>query len=417
MGTTRTFQAMLNEYLPNELLKEELIQRDYILQTVNRDDSWKGGNLVVPFKGASASSVAFGGLTASNDIASSRFIRGGISDYRECWGSLIFNQRDLQEHDGKIPETTFLRLLPDELEDFMDYEKQVVSVQLGSGPQFATLTSNGTAGGVMGIDHIDRFQVDQKIVLVDNNTGAANYYVIAISVDGETVTVSATRGGAAADISAYTVAQSAKVWHDGVYDAGGNHATFVSLRQALLSAANGGATALHGVTKTAWPILQAVNIDGTGVTATNILTRLFDALTEQRRRGKGMATEFLMDLTNLGAVLKQVELNKGAYKVVGEPKPNLFGWLETTVMSVTGQTIKIVGIQEWERDTIALMDWRSITFRTNGFFKKRISPDGREYFEIRNQTGYQYIVDVCLFGEMEYRKIGQSAVIYGIPAF
>lgn len=33
MSTTRTFQDMLNEYLPNKLLKEELLKRDYIYQT------------------------------------------------------------------------------------------------------------------------------------------------------------------------------------------------------------------------------------------------------------------------------------------------------------------------------------------------------------------------------------------------
>jgi len=50
MSTTRTFQDMLNEYLPNRLLKEELIKRDYILSTIDKDDSWKGGKLIVPFK-------------------------------------------------------------------------------------------------------------------------------------------------------------------------------------------------------------------------------------------------------------------------------------------------------------------------------------------------------------------------------
>ena len=34
MATTRTFQSVLNEYLPNELLAEEIIKRDYVLKTV-----------------------------------------------------------------------------------------------------------------------------------------------------------------------------------------------------------------------------------------------------------------------------------------------------------------------------------------------------------------------------------------------
>jgi len=123
MATTRSFQTMLNEYLPNNMLKEELIRRDYILQNVQKDDSWKGGKLIVPFKASGASSVRMGGLTASNDIAEDNYVRGSIDDYIESWGSMIFNHRDLMEHNGKIPESTFLKILPDTIEDFMDYQK------------------------------------------------------------------------------------------------------------------------------------------------------------------------------------------------------------------------------------------------------------------------------------------------------
>lgn len=76
MATTRTFQSMLNEYLPNELLKEEMIKRDYLLTNVEKDDGWLGGTLIVPFKAAGASSVAAGGLSASNDIAEDKYVRG-----------------------------------------------------------------------------------------------------------------------------------------------------------------------------------------------------------------------------------------------------------------------------------------------------------------------------------------------------
>ncbi len=415
-NTTTSFQTMLNQYLPNELLKEELIQRDYIIQTVNRDDQWKGGPLIVPFKGAGASSVAFGQLTSANDIAQSTYVRGQITNYQEVWGSLIFNQADLMEHDGRIPESTFLRLLPDELEDFMDYVKEVTSVQLGSGPQFATLTANGDTGGtgLITVDHIDRFNIDQKFVMASSGAGPTAFYATAININTNVVTCSLTRGGAAAATSAFTTAQTAVCYHDGVYDAGGAYSTFVSMRQALLSSANGGTTTLHGKTKTAYPILQAVNIDGSSITSTNILDKLYDAFTTTRKIGKGRATEYLMDLGNLGACMKQLELMKGAYRVVEEPKESLYGWLEMKIANVTGQIIKLVGIQEMDTDIIPLVDWRSITFRTNGFFRKRISPDGREYFEVRNSSGYQYIVDVCLFGEMEYKKPGHSAIIKGI---
>jgi len=416
MGTKRNFQDMLNQYLPNELLKEELIMRDYILQSVQKDNSWKGGTLVVPFKGAGATSVQFGGLTDTTEITQSKYVRGSINDYREVWGSLIFNQRDLQEHDGRIPESTFLRILPDELEEFMDYKKEVVSIQLGTGPHFDTFTVDGDTNGVgvADVTKIDRFQINQKVVVADDVPTSVAYYVVAINIDDEQVTLALTPGGAPTTLAAWTVANNARFWYDGVFDAAGNHDTFISMRQALLSFTNGGLQTIHGVNKTSYPILQAVNIDGSSITASNILNKLFDAYTEVRRRTKGRATEYLMSLKHYGSIMKQLELQKGSFRVTEAPKESLFGWMEMTIANVTGQVVKFVGIQEMDDDIIPLVDWRSITFRSNGYFRKRISPDGREYFETRAQSGYQYVVDCLLFGEMEYKKPGQSAITYGI---
>jgi hypothetical protein len=36
MATTRSFSSMLNEYLPNELLAEEMIKRDFMLNKVTK---------------------------------------------------------------------------------------------------------------------------------------------------------------------------------------------------------------------------------------------------------------------------------------------------------------------------------------------------------------------------------------------
>lgn len=93
MATTRSFNDMLNEYLPVELLKEEYIKRDWLMSNANIDEGWKGGQLVVPFEGQAASSVEFGALAASNDISEYDYVRGTISTQPEVWGSLVFNHR------------------------------------------------------------------------------------------------------------------------------------------------------------------------------------------------------------------------------------------------------------------------------------------------------------------------------------
>lgn len=413
MATSRTFQDMLNEYLPNRLLREELVKRDYVLQRVEKDDKWKGGKLIVPFKGSGASSVKFGGLTASNDIAEDKYVRGSIDDYIEVWGSLIFNHRDLMEHNGKIPESTFLKLLPDVIEDFVEYQKQVVSFQLTSGPHFAKVTdATNAATGIMIVDRIDRFVIGQKVSLDDDDSAAADYYVTAVNVNTSAVTLSATRGGAAANVSAYSVAQNAKFYHDGIATAAD---TFVSLKDALLSAANGGSANLHGVAKTSYPYLQAVNIDGSTITATNILDKIFDAYKDVKIKARGKANEVLMSFKHLGSAMKLAEVQKGGFKVApNSMKATEYGWSTIEIMSVTGEMLKFVGIQEMDDDVIMFMDWKGITFRSNGMFQKRKSPEGLEYFEVRNTTGYQYIVDSCLFGQLEVRKPGNCGIIHSI---
>jgi len=412
MATDRSFQAMLNEYLPNKLLKEELLRRDYILQNVQKDDSWKGGKLVVPFKASGASSVRMGGLTAANDIAEDKYVRGSIDDYVESWGSMIFNHRDLQEHNGKIPETTFLKVLPDTVEDFMEYMKMVVSIQLGTGPHFAKATVNGTAGGDLEVDRVDRFQLDQKVTLKGDAQAAADFYVIAIDVNTSIVQFSATRGGAAASIIAYTIADNAKAYTD---DA--DAVSYQSIRGALLSAANGGDATVHGQSKIAYPFLQAVNVDGSTMSAANILDKLFDSYTDIRKKARGMADRYIMSYKNFGSVLKALQNHtslRGMYQLAdGSRKASVYGWDEVVITSVKG-TLKIVAIQEWDDDIIVLWDPKSMTFRSNGFFKKRKNPEGHEYFEVRNQTGYQYIVDTCLFGEMEVTKPGNNGIIHSI---
>ena len=414
-GTDRTFQAMLNEYLPNKLLKEELIKRDYILSNTEIDDSWKGGKLIVPFKASGASSIRMGSLTASNDIAEDLYVRGSIDDYVEAWGSMVFNHRDIMEHNGKIPESTFLKILPDTIEDFMSYMKMVVSIQLGTGPNFSVVRVDGLATGELGVSKIDRFCLAQKVTLEGITAPNADFYVIAIDVNAGTrgdgqVTLSLTRGGTPADVSAYTVADNVKVYTD---DA--DVTAYQSIRDALLSQANGGSAMIHGQNKLLYPFLQAVNIDGSSWAAATILDNLFDAYTEVRQKAKGNAREVLMSYTIGGAVMKAIENNReGQYQVtVADKKASLYGWDEIMLTTVKG-TLKVCMLQEWDDDIVVFRDKSSMTYRSNGFFKKRKNPEGHEFYELRTQGGYQYIVDMCLFGELEINKPGHNGIVYGI---
>lgn len=411
MATTRSFSTMLNEYLPNKLLKEELIKRDYCLTNVDKDDSWLGGNLIVPFKSAGASSIASGSLSGSTDIAEDAYVRGSITTQPEFWGSMIFNHRDLMEHD-KVSEQNFLKILPDSVDDFMDYFKNVTSTALLNGAHFARLTVDYTGtDGLLTVDRPDRFVIGQKVIVKDV-TATYTTYVKTININTKVIALVTTRGGATTDFSAGVdiVASSGKFYNDGFQTS-----SFSSMRDALLSLANGGSTNLYGVAKTSAPYLQAINIDGSSITAANIVEKCFDGFTQTRLFGKGRPTDIVMSLTNLGYVMKVIEASKGAFNVQpGSQKASQYGWTEIQVGSVTSQMLKFVGVQEMEDDIIMFIDWRAWKFYSNGFFRKRKSPDGIEYFEVRATTGYSYIIDVCLFGDLVCLRPSYCGILYSV---
>lgn len=421
MATLRTYQDMLNEYLPNELLADELLKRDWLLQNCQKDNNWLGGDSIVPFRGQMGSSVKFGGLTAETNISQHKYVRGKMAGYKEVWGSMIFNETDLMQH-GKISEQNFLKILPDQTDEFIDYMKMCISLNIMGGPHFAVVTdATNAATGIMVVDKIDRFEIDQLVILMDGNSVAAQYYVTAINVNDKSVTLSATRGGVAANVSAYSVAQAAKFFYDGVVAVGGSATAgteFNSLKLALLSAANGGSANLHGQSKLAYPYLQAVNVSGSTISATNILDKLFDAWSEIKIRAKSAnPSKCVMSYKHLGTIMKLIEQDKSPFKVtVGSSVVSKYNWTEVNITGVRGG-FNLVGLQEMDDDVIFFLDLSSFTFRSNGFVQKKKSPEGLEYYRIRGTDGFKLITDACLFGDMEFTMPAKNAVIHSIPNY
>jgi hypothetical protein len=413
MATSTLFDNMLRSYAPNKLFREELVKRDWFLSNVEKDESWLGDALEVRFKAATASSVKFGSLTTQSDIASSQFTKGTVTNQPEAWGSLIFWHKDLMRH-GKLSEQNFLKVLPGEVEDFTSYMKMGLSLGFTNGHVFATAVAGGTpASGILKVDRVERFELGQKVQVKDSNTPAAAYYVTAINMNTDEVTLSATRGGAAADLTAagLAIADTIEFMMDG-QETAANRLT--SLKKSLLSAANGGDANLYGVSKLAAPYTQALNIDGSTITSSNLLTKLFDAQTETRRKGKGNPSKCVMSLKHLGTVLKLLEASKGAYRQADDLKASLYGWTEVSIVGVRGR-LDIVAIDELDDDWMAFLDMGALKVYSNGGVQKRVSPDGKEYFEVRDTTnGFAYIVDIAFMGDMILERPSRCSIVYGI---
>jgi hypothetical protein len=79
--------------------------------------------------------------------------------------------------------------------------------------------------------------------------------------------------------------------------------------------------------------------------------------------------------------------------------------------------LKLVGIQEMDDDVIPIIDWDSFKFCSNGGFKKNVDPDGNQYYKVRASSGYKYLCDVALFGELVCKAPHKSGIIHSIPNY
>lgn len=158
-----------------------------------------------------------------------------------------------------------------------------------------------------------------------------------------------------------------------------------------------------------------MNVLGSDVTGSNILEKIFSFYSTVRQRGRGKSDKILMDLRNFGQCMIALEVQKGGYKVLpSSMKATSYGWSEIQVMSVTGELLTLVGIQEMDTDVIMAISLDAMKFYSNGFFKKRIAPDGTEFYTTRATTGFSYLVDISCFGDLVVTKPGICGIMHSI---
>lgn len=415
MSTTRDFSAMLNEHLPYELLKGEMIERSWLMNYCEKDDEWLGGNLVVPFRGGKASTVTFGSLAGSTDIAASTYVRGNVANYKEVWGSLYFYETDLMQH-GKISEQNFLKLLPNEIDGFMKTMKERVScVALNGYADKAISTYVGANDGLITVNHPERFEIGEKVFVKDDDSAqtAASYVTAINQATGVLTLKDARSSGAVVNLTNYTGAANAKVYYDGTDPS--TNAGFTSLRNQILSAADGGGTTLFGQTKTAYPYLQSIGQSGSLFTENNFLEGLFNKYITIRNRCSGNPRNIVMSYKNFGAALKNIQVSKGPFNVIPDSrKASVYGWDELTIAGFAGGSLKLVAVQEMEDDVVYYLSDKGIKFHSNGFFRRRVAPDGKSFYEVRATTGYTYIVDISCFGELVLYEPSAQGYVSGI---
>jgi hypothetical protein len=406
MATTASFNDMLKAYMPYSLLMEQMKRRNWFWSKVAKKTGWKGGVLQFPFEGAEASSLSFGALTASSDIHEHTEVLGTISTQPELWGSMKFNEKDLDRH-GDL-ESSYLEIAPQKIKQFIDRMSERVSICTLNDGAVCTATADGNSSGELTLDHPERLTLGELVSIDDTGSSPVAGYVRSINMETKVVTFyDARTAGSVVNLSGYALADDAKV-----YLVSGTTAGFNGLGSQLLSSANGGASTIAGQTKTAYPFLQAQQHDGSTITATNILEAVFDAFYNTSALGKGNPTEIVMDLENFKNCVKTPELNRN-YEA--KDKAAGYGFNSITLIGNSGSgSITLTGVRDMPKDKIYILDWDAFKFHGDKFFDRKRHLDGNEFFLERATTGYSYLVDVKFYGDLVVHNPSHCGVIHSI---
>ena len=437
-ATTAEFNRLLKKYSPYSLMAEEAKKRDYFLSKVNIKDGWKGGQMDIPFKAAKASSRRFGKLVKADEINKAKYGIGAITKYKELWGAMVFDDHDLLRHDNM--EQSFIKILPDQLEDFVTGMKEEAGRNFLNRNAISRITANPThldppvaaayeaalTLGVLEVTRPENFELGQRVEVGVVRGIKGTGYVQNINVQDHEIELHTTyAGGTPLDMSILTgiAVDSATFDICAIQDGLTASEVFTSLDDQLLSLANGGSAEVFGVPKTAYPYTQSFNFDGSGIsTGADLIKKIFESMLLTKRIGKGAPTEALMSHKLLAGVMSSLQNglvsgsnSQGPQYFLKDTKASLYGWTEIEVIGVEG-SLKLVGINEMEDDTVKILDWRGIDLHTNGLFERHSDLNGDEFYVERTEDGYKYITDVRMFGELVVCRPSYQGIIYGVPA-
>jgi hypothetical protein len=406
MATNTTFGTMLKEYTPHSLFVDKMEKVNWFYRKLKKDQSWVGQNYIVPFEGGEYSSLSHGALTASNDVADMTPVEGSISTQPELWGTLKFQERDLERH-GDL-EKSFMKILPGKLNQFMERMEERISILLLNDGSVAKATADGEADGEITVDRPERFTIGEKVSVDDGNSSPVSGYVTAIDMATKKLTIKDARSsGSAVDLSGYTTAQSAKI-----YLPNGTTAGFTGLASQLLSSTNGGASTIFGQTKTAYPYLQAQQFSASGVAdGQDLLDVFLDAMYDTQQLGKSKANSIVCSLKNFKVIAKVLQAAK---QIEGNVEAG-YGFAKLQMVGAAG-SMEIIGLRDMPDDKAYILDWDTLVLAGSDFFKKKRHLNGEEYFIERATTGYTYIVDIKFFGDLICLRPSANGVVHSIPS-
>lgn len=398
MALDSTFDVLLREYAPNDLLENTIKKYNYFINKVKKDAQWGLGAYRLPIELQENSRFEFGALPASDDIQGALYDNLEVSNPAELLGSMRFLQKDLERHSDL--KKSFLQIAPGKIKQFSQRMNETASISMMGDGSLMHVTADCSNVGVCAVDRVWLLTADQKITIKEtvNDTTAVTGYVKRGSIDinaGTFVLVTAPGGSTGVDCSGIDLANEPKV-----YVVGATTKRFTSLIDIVFPAALGGADTLYGgsLVKADSPVLQPFAKDiSSASTAQELKEALFDWYYTAEEMGRSENSEVLVPYNVFKALAQSTELQR---QLTSDSVSTVYGAKSMMLQGPDGD-MKITGVRDMNKGYIVKMDWDAVVLASRGALIKNAKMSG-DYFEERTagSVGYSYIVDKKLEAEL-----------------
>lgn len=403
------FNDLLKVYNAVDMIEAEIKKRSYYVDKLAMDKTWVGGEIPLPVEAGEASSMGFEGLVASADISNATYLKGKMTTQAEFIASQKFDQRDLERH-GDLKKS-FLKIIPDKVEKFVSRMSERMNIMLLADGAICSLSDDGVADGTITVDVPTLLTIGEKVVIKSMTEAPVTGYVKSIDKPLKKARIVATRGAVDyIDLSTMLEADQAKVYLPGALTAG-----FTSLKKQLLPLSLGGSDTWFTLNKADASVLQAARYDGSSMSASNFLDKLFEFYMDTLFVGEGNPTEMVMNLKHFGKIIPKLE---GSRRFAVADKSAGYGFRKITLLGPEGGEFTVTGVRDMPTDLIYITDWSKHKFYSDKFIERIKNPDGLEFYTERvagANGGYVHICDYRLYGDLAVIP-GGNGVIYNVPA-
>lgn len=427
---THDFAALANQYLPySNLMMDSVRKKTYFLDFCKKDDKCVNGQIINPILGSDVSNVRVGGYMNTSNLQDEEMLRGEITNFGMVSLRLLFSRKDLRVADKGDYKKSYLRIIPEMVNRGVENMKEKLSLGLITGGALDVSTAAGTNSGVIKVNDPTRFKRGEKYTFKDSNSFEENF-VIATSLKDKTITVSASKGGTAKNVTA--LASGTVIYIPGVLTSSTdttNKFPMGILPQVLPSGVTaGGATGsanLWGQPKSTYAVLQTPSVDWStlftgNTTFANLGRRAHRALTDVISLGIPTPKTFIAGPRTYSSIVtafQESNLARGQ-NMSNWKKAKGYGYRAIDIGNVIGHDSTLMAVTEAPEGILLGLDGDSWTCYSQGGLQRVEGPGldkgwwwlaGSEAADWMMGTDYDHVLQLAL------REPNKNCIIYNVP--